>query len=88
MIEYTYLANMINTLFVFNRGCGIHLMKEKLAFMRRDLQEKFPDYESNPYIGLLKPKGQTLKIRLGVGITMLLKKAHLDALLFYLSALP
>lgn len=63
-------------------------MKEKLAFIRRDLQEKFPDYESNPYIGLLKPKGQTLKIRLGVGITMLLKKAHLDALLFYLSALP
>lgn len=87
VIEYTYLANMINALFVFNRGCGIHLMKEKLAFTRRDLQEKFPDYESNPYIGLLKPKGQTLKIRLGVGITMLLKKAHLDALPFYLSAL-
>lgn len=86
VIEYTYLANMINALFVFNRGCGIHLMKEKLAFVRRDLQEKFPDYESNPYIGLLKPEGQTLKIRLGVGVTMLLKKMRLDALPFYLSA--
>lgn len=87
VIEYTYLANMINALFVFNRGCGIRLMKKKLAFVRRDLQEKFPDYESNPYIGLLKPKGQTLKIRLGVGATMLLKKMHLDALPFYLSAI-
>lgn len=86
VIEYTYLANMINALFVFNRGCGIHLMKKKLAFVRRDLQEKFPDYESNPYIGLLKPEGQTLKIRLGVGVTMLLKKMRLDALPFYLSA--
>ncbi len=87
VIEYTYLANMINALFVFNRGCGVQLMKEKLAFVRRDLQEKFPDYKSNPYIGLLKPKGQTLKIRLGVGATMFLKKIHLDALPFYLSAL-
>lgn len=87
VIEYTYMANMINALFVYNRGCGVHLMKEKIAFVRRDMQKKFPTYESNPYIGLLKPKGQTLKIRLGVGITMLLKKAHLDALPFYLSAL-
>lgn len=86
VIEYTYLANMINALFVFNRGCGIHLMKEKLAFVRGDLQEKFPDYKTNPYIGLLKPRGQTLKIRLGVGVTMLLKKIRLDALPFYLSA--
>lgn len=87
VIEYAYMANMINALFVYNRGCGVHLMKEKIAFVRRDMQKKFPTYESNPYIGLLKPKGQTLKIRLGVGITMLLKKAHLDALPFYLSAL-
>lgn len=87
VIEYTYMANMINALFVYNRGCGVHLMKEKIAFVRRDMQKKFPTYESNPYIGLLKPKGQTLKIRLGVGLTMLLKKAHLDALPFYLSAL-
>lgn len=87
VIEYVYLANMINALFVFNRGCGINLMKEKLAFARKDAQEKFPNYESNPYIGLFKPKGQTLKIRLGVGITMLLKKVHLDSLPFYLSAL-
>ena len=87
VIEYVYLANMINALFVFNRGCGIRLMKEKLAFARKDAQDKFPNYMTNPYIGLLKPKGQTLKIRLGVGITMLLKKVHLDAVPFYLSAI-
>ena len=87
VIEYVYLANMINALFVFNRGCGIRLMKEKLAFARKDAQDKFPNYMTNPYIGLLKPKGQTLKIRLGVGITMLLKKVHLDAIPFYLSAI-
>lgn len=87
VIEYVYLANMINALFVFNRGCGIRLMKKKLEFARKDASEKFPNYESNPYIGLRKPKGQTLKIRLGVGVTMFLKKIHLDAIPFYLSAL-
>lgn len=29
VIEYTYLANMINALVVFNRGCGIKRMREK-----------------------------------------------------------
>ena len=40
----------------------------------RDMKNKFPDYRHNPYIGFFKPKGQTLKIRIGVGTFMLLHK--------------
>ena len=52
-----------------------------------DMEEKFPEYKKNPYVGLLKPKGQTAKIRLGVGVVMYLKKLHMDKLLFYLVSL-
>lgn len=87
VIEYTYIANMMNALIVFNRGCGISLMKEKHRFVMDDLESKFPNYATNPYIGLAKPKGQTLRVRLGVGIPMLLRKVHLDKPLFYFFAL-
>ena len=87
IIEYTYLANMINALVVFNKGCGIEKMREKYSFVFADARSKFPDYLQNPYIGILKPKGQTLKIRLGVGVTIGLQKLHLDKPLFYLISL-
>lgn len=87
VIEYTYIANMVNALVVFNRGCGISLMKEKCCFVKDDLESKFPDYATNPYVGLTKPKGQTSRVRLGVGVPMMLRKAHLDKLLFYFFAL-
>ena len=87
VIEYTYLANMINALISFNHGCGISLMKEKYAFAKADAESKFPNYLSNQYVGLLKPKGQRTKIRLGVGVVILLEKIHMARFLFYLIAL-
>ena len=78
---------MINALVVFNKGCGIEKMREKYSFVFADARSKFPDYLQNPYIGILKPKGQTLKIRLGVGVTIGLQKLHLDKPLFYLISL-
>ena len=87
VVEYTYLANMINALITFNHGCGIKLMKEKYDFVRSNAESLFPNYRSNPYVGLLKPKGQTTKIRLGVGVVMLLEKFHLARPFFYLVSL-
>lgn len=83
IIEYVYLANMINALAVFNHGCGIRTMKRKYKFVIKDMKEKFPNYKKNSLVGITKPKGQTFKIRLGVGGFVLLSKVHLDRLLFY-----
>lgn len=74
VIEYSYISDMLNTLVVYNRGCGRQLMEQKAEFFLDDLQDLFPDYKSNPYIGLFKPKGQRTKIRLGMGAFMLADK--------------
>lgn len=86
-IEYSYIANMVNALITYDHGAGIKLMKQKYEYVMRELERKFPNYKENPYIGILKPKGQTLKIRMGVGVTMLLNRIGLDRLMFYAIAL-
>lgn len=86
-IEYSYISNMVNALITYDHGAGIKLMKQKYEYVMRDLERKFPNYKENPYIGILKPKGQTLKIRMGVGVTMFLNRAGLDRLMFYVIAL-
>lgn len=87
VIEYVYLANMVNALVVFNRGCGVKLMRDKAEFVFNDAAKKFPNYLSNPFVGILKPWGQTLKIRLGVGIVIGLKRVKLEKPLLYLASL-
>lgn len=87
VIEYTYIANMVNALITYGHGAGPRRMKQKYRYVMEDMKEKFPEYKSNPYIGFLKPKGQTRKIRFGVGITMFLHKMGLDKLMFYLVSL-
>ena len=86
-VEYSYIANMVNALITYDHGAGIKLMKQKYEYVMRDLERKFPNYRENPYIGILRPKGQTLKIRMGVGVTMLLNRVGLDRLMFYVIAL-
>ena len=82
-IEYTYLSNMVNALVTYGHGCKPEKMKKKYAFFLSDLKEKFPDYQKNSLYGFLRPKGQTLKIRMGVGMTMLAHKLGLDKWMFY-----
>lgn len=87
MIEYIYVANMVNALVTYGHGCKPARMKEKYAFFMKDLRSKFPNYKKNRYYGLRKPEGQTLKIRMGVGVTMMLHKVKLDKLMFYVISL-
>lgn len=87
ILQYTYIANIVNSLITYNRKSGIKVMRKKYNLCMRDLEKKFPDYKKNPYIGIFKPKGQLLKIRLGVGVAIRLRKMHMDKLLYYLVAL-
>lgn len=81
-IEYAYLAHMINALITYGHGCGPEMMKEKYHFFVEDRKKRFPDNVHNPYVGIFKPKGQSLKIRIGVGVTMLLRRIHLEKMMF------
>lgn len=87
IIEYTYIANMMNALINYGHGGKIKCMKKKYEFFINDMSNRFPDYKRNPHVGILKPKGQSLKIRLGVGIPMKLHKIGLDRMLFYMISL-
>ena len=87
IIEYDYIANMVNALVVYGRGAGITRMREKREFVLLDLSRKFPDYKNNPYVGIFKPRGQTRKIRLGVGIIMKGSKFGLDRIVLALVSL-
>lgn len=84
IIEYTYVANMINALVTYGHGGKVKCMKRKYDFFMQDLKNKFPEYKTNPYYGFKVPKGQSRKIRYGVGITMRLHKMHLDRIMFYI----
>lgn len=86
-IEYTYLANMINALVTYGHGCKPEKMRKKYAFFLSDLKKKFPDYPQNSLYGFLKPRGQTVKIRTGVGMTMFAHKLHLDKWMFLIISL-
>ena len=87
VIEYVYIANMVNALAVFNRGCGIRRMREKLDFVSLDISQKFPNWLHNPYIGFFGQNGQTLRIRLGVSGAALLARLHMLRAFFYVLAL-
>ena len=84
VIEYVYLANMINALIVFGHGCGVSRMKKKYSFVEGDIIRQFPELVNNPYLGFTKPKGQTLKIRLGIGVVYHLCRLRLSKYFFYL----
>lgn len=83
-VEYTYIADMVNSLITYGTGCGIKRMISRYKWINNDMNDLFKDYSKNPLIGISKPKGQTLKIRLGVGVMMRLKKVKLDLPLYLL----
>lgn len=87
IIEYDYIANMVNALVVYGRGAGITRMKKKRQFVLNDLGKKFPDYRNNPHIGFMKPRGQTFKIRMGVGLMMKGELVGIDKIVLSVIAL-
>lgn len=86
VIQYSYLANMFNALLVHNRGCGKALMHKKYQFVFEDAKKKFPDFKQNPYISLIKPKGQTIKIRVSVWLLVKLRQIRMDHFIYEMAA--
>lgn len=86
MLQYAYVANMVNALAVYSKGISEAEMKSRLDAAMDDFEKRFPDYRRNPYLGVAGPKGQTAKIRLGVSAFMSLRKLGLDKKIFALLA--
>ena len=87
VLEYVYAVHIANCMIQYNRGCGLEKMKKKYEFCFLNFQKKFPQYKDNPYYGFCKPEGESTKIRLIVGVMMLLHKKNLDKPFFYLLAM-
>lgn len=87
ILEYAYAANIANALIVYDHGCGPRRMREKRAAVDRDIREGWPDLMRNRQLRFLRPKGVSLKIRLGVGAFYWSRRLRLDGLLFGLLSL-
>ncbi len=87
VMEYAYVTQIVNSMILYNRGCGIDKMGRKYQACLESLKCKFPDYKKNPYFGFRVPKGESRKIRLAVGGVMFLHKIHLDKIFFTLLAM-
>lgn len=87
ILQYSYFANMVNALVVYSRGIGSEAMNERLDKCFADFERRFPDYKRNPYLKMFGAKGQTAKIKLGVGAVMGLKRLGLEKSAFALLAM-
>lgn len=87
VIAYTYFANMINALVVYNHGCGPNTMQAKRRFVFDDAERLFPDYRKYPFLHWNWANGQSLKIRLTLWIVLNLHRFNLDKTLFWLVSL-
>ncbi len=87
LVEFAYVADMLNTLLIFGCGCGVPRMREALRFFRADLRERFPAWRRNPLIGLVRSRGIHARARVGVAAFALLDRAKLASLPFYAAAI-
>lgn len=87
MVEYAYIANMVNALIVYDHGCKPRKMREKYEFFCDDLNQLFPMWRQNPYYHYWGLEGPNNKIKLGVCITMRLLKCHLAWPVYWLLSL-
>lgn len=82
MVEYSYIADMLNTILIYGNGCGRESMAKKRSYFLDQLEELFPDHMNSPYASLFGPKGQRRKTRVGVSAFLLSRRFHMDKLLF------
>lgn len=87
MIAYTYFANMINALIVYDHGCGPQTMRERYRFVFDDAEHLFPDYQASPIFRWRWARGQTVKIRATLWLIMNLHRIGLDKAVFWLISL-
>lgn len=86
VIAYTFFANMVNALIVYNHGCGPRAMREKYRFVFEDAEHLFPDYQSYPIFRWGWTRGQSIKIRLTLWLLLNLHRFGLDKVVFWLTS--
>ena len=82
MLEYAYVANIVNALAVYGHGCGVKRMDEKLARVERDIAAHHPGLMRHPDLRFFRPRGVRAKVRLGVGLFYWSRRLHLYRALF------
>ena len=84
MVEYAYVANMINALITYGHGCKPKIMRQKYDFFIKDMSLKFPKYRKNPFYRLIGLSGPSNKIKWGVAISMKMIKMRIGWPLYWL----
>lgn len=87
VIAYTYFANMINALIVYDHGCGPRAMRRKRQFVFNDAKSLFPGYRNDRLFRWGWTKGQSTKIRLTLWVLMNLNRIGLDRVILWLLSL-
>ena len=87
ILQYAYAANIANALIIYNHGCGIRNMREKLKLVNEDIRKNYPGMMEDKTLRFTRPKAVSLKIRTGVGAFYWSKRLHLQKCLFYLVAM-
>ena len=86
VIEYAYVANMLNAMVTYGHGCGVADMKSRVAYMHEQMKRQFPSWVKNPLL-FPPPKGQTKKIGFSVAAFGLLRCLRIDDAMFYVLSL-
>lgn len=87
VVQYSYLANMINALITYGHGSGPKKMRTKYDYFISNLQKKFPDYKDNPYLKGKNLVGPTTRTKKGVSVVTRMMKCHLGWPLFWIISL-
>lgn len=79
VVEYAYVANMLNSLIVYSRGCGPNSMVSKVRYIEKDRKRRFPNLSNNPLLSFRGAKGQSFKIRSAVSLFRLAYRLGVSA---------
>lgn len=83
LMELYYFNFIIWALQWTTKNTEFKVMSQEYDKLFQWLKQRFPNYKKNPLIGLNKPKGERLQVRLMFWIFMILHKLHLGKLLVF-----
>lgn len=78
--EYFFIKASVWYLMHSGKGVEYKILKKECLKLFNWLERNFPNYMKNKQIGILKPKGEALSVRLGVRLFLILKRVRLEKL--------
>ncbi len=76
--EYFFIKACVWYLIHSGRGVEYKILKKEYLKLFNWLENNFPNYRKNKQIGILKPKGEALSVRLAVSIFVFLEKVKIE----------